>query len=98
MFQELIGSQVIVRTYSAGVHYGTLRQIGSDGKSCKLEGARRIWKWLGAFTLSELSQKGPSLGSKLDSSDSVFLTEAIEYLVATPTAVAAFAAMENYKP
>lgn len=47
---------VLVRTYSAGVHAGTLEQI--DGKSVSLSDARRIWRWRGANSLSELSQKG----------------------------------------
>ena len=32
---------VIVRTYSAGVHYGRL--VSRNGKEVVLSGARRIW-------------------------------------------------------
>lgn len=52
-----IGKKVIIRTYSAGVHYGTL--IDKDGDHVILKDAIRIWEWAGAFTLSELATIGP---------------------------------------
>lgn len=52
----LIGQHVLVRTYSAGVHVGILK--AKDGENVLLENARRVWKWTGAFTLSEVSQSG----------------------------------------
>lgn len=51
----LIGERVIIRTYAAGVHYGTLV---ATGDFVHLTDAHRIWKWEGAFTLSEVSQVG----------------------------------------
>lgn len=51
-----IGKKVIIRTYSAGVHYGTLESV--DGEQVILSSAIRIWKWAGAFTLTELSSVG----------------------------------------
>lgn len=50
-----IGCRVIVRARNAGVHYGTLV---SAGDFITLHQSHRIWKWEGAFTLSEVSQKG----------------------------------------
>ena len=50
------GSFVLVRTYSAGVHCGTL--VSLDGKVVVLKDARRVWRWRGANSLNELSQKG----------------------------------------
>lgn len=46
----------VVRTYSAGVHIGTVASI--DGTAVVLTGARRLWKWGGAFTLSEVATVG----------------------------------------
>jgi len=51
---------VIIRARIAGVHYGTLSDI-CDG-FIHLRDSRRIWSWKGAFTLSEVSQVGPSGG------------------------------------
>ena len=49
--QEL-GDEVIVRTFSAGVHIGNL--IFENGTRVELANARRLWKWVGCFTLNEL--------------------------------------------
>ena len=84
---EPAGKPVIVRTYSAGVHYGRL--ISRDGKEVALEGARRIWRWYGAWTLSEIAAKGLDVKkSKVAAPVSVVLTEAIEIIDCTPEAVA----------
>jgi len=47
---------VIVRTYSAGVHVGRL--VSLKGTEVVLGDARRVWRWRGANTLHELSQRG----------------------------------------
>jgi hypothetical protein len=78
---------VIVRTYSAGVFAGYLAH--REGKEVALKGARRIWYWTGAASLSQLAQSGTSnpRGCKFpEPVDSVTLTEAIEILDVTPAA------------
>jgi hypothetical protein len=54
--------KVIIRTYSAGVHYGTLvsESPSEGGYHVILENSRRIWKWAGANSLSELATLGTS--------------------------------------
>jgi hypothetical protein len=55
--------KVIIRTDSAGVHYGTLvscKENNSGHYAVTLESARRIWKWSGANCLSELATLGSS--------------------------------------
>lgn len=47
---------VIVRGRMAGVHAGEL--ISQKGTSVVLANARRIWKWSGAASLSELAVYG----------------------------------------
>ena len=80
--------QVIVRTYSAGVHYGTL--VSRDGKEVVLSNARRIWRWLGANTLNEIANHGVGVGSKVSEQvDSIELTDAIEIIACRPEAVKA---------
>ena len=55
--EKLSGMQyVCIRTYSAGVHCGYLKE--KNGMEVVLIHARRIWRWVGAATLSELSQCG----------------------------------------
>jgi hypothetical protein len=47
---------VIVRTYSAGVFAGYLKQ--RTGQEVQLLRARRLWKWVGAASLSQLAVDG----------------------------------------
>jgi len=47
---------VMVRSSDAGVFYGEL--VERDGSTVTLRGARRVWKWEGAASLSELATKG----------------------------------------
>jgi hypothetical protein len=78
---------VIVRTYSAGVHFGYL--VRHAGKEVELERSRRIWRWFGASTLSEIASVGLDLErSKVAAPVSIVLTEAIEIIECEPRAVA----------
>ena len=57
--QAVTGHEVIIRTYSAGVHVGVLDGKWDDvNKPVTLKNARRIWKWSGANTLNEIATKG----------------------------------------
>lgn len=77
---------VIVRTYSAGVHFGYLRY--RNGKEVGLERSRRIWRWFGAWTISEIADSGLDISrSKIAAPVSVVLTEAIEIIDCTDQAV-----------
>lgn len=81
------GRYVIVRTYSAGVFAGTLAR--REGKEVALTGARRLWYWKGAASLSEMATRGPSVPSECKFPapvPEVVLTEAIEILAVTPEA------------
>ena len=74
---------VLVRTYSAGVHFG--RIVKRDGKEVTLRDARRVWYWKGANTLNELVTNGAGAGSKIsEPTAKILLTEAIEVIDMTP--------------
>lgn len=47
---SMIGKKVIVRTYSAGVWFGTLRE--KAGAEVILGAARRMWRWQAAESIS----------------------------------------------
>lgn len=49
---------VIIRTEKAGCFAGTL--VGRDGAEVALKGARRLWYWAGAASLSSLAVYGTS--------------------------------------
>lgn len=81
---------VIVRTYSAGVHYGIL--MSRDGKEVKLRNAKRIWSWQGRNSLHEIANHGVGAGSRVSEEvEHIELTEAIEVIDCSPDAVHNFA-------
>ena len=78
---------VLVRTLSAGVHFGYL--VNREGKEVTLERSRRIWRWYGAWTLSEIATAGlDEKKSKVAAPVTITLTEVIEIIDCTPEAVA----------
>jgi hypothetical protein len=87
---SLVGRHCVVRTYSAGVHIGEV--LAKDGTNVLLKDARRLWKWNGAFTLSEVAQAGISkAGSRLAVAVPLIeLTEAVELIPTSEAARAAF--------
>ena len=56
MYKEFIGKKVLVRSYDAGVYFGTL--VAVEGETCKLENVRNIWHWTGASCLSQIANDG----------------------------------------
>jgi hypothetical protein len=58
-----INKQCIIRTYSAGVHFGTVAdRVGTE---ILLKDARRIWYWDKAFTLNAVANSGAGDGTKM---------------------------------
>ena len=89
---------VCIRTYSAGVHCGYLKE--RNGKEVVLVNARRIWKWAGAFTLSELAIKGVTKPEECKFAcvvPCIYLTEAIEVIPMTEEAMNSIQAVHDYE-
>lgn len=84
----MIGKKVIIRTYSAGVWFGTLEQ--KDRNEVILRAARRMWSWWAkeGISLSSVSVHGITQDkSKIaEAVDAVWL-EAIEILPCTEAAI-----------
>lgn len=81
------GKYVVVRTYSAGVHVGTLGQLA--GEQAVLTDARRIWRWEGANTLHEVALHGVGKGSRVSEPvGQILLTGVIEIIPTTEDAAA----------
>ncbi len=77
----MIGKKVLIRTYSAGVHFGEL--ISRNGQEAHLKNARRLWSWNGALSLSEVASKGIELEkSKISEAvQEIILTQATEIIL-----------------
>lgn len=53
---DFIGKFCLIRSDRAGVFAGKILKI--DGGTVLIENSRRLWRWDGAATLSQLSQEG----------------------------------------
>jgi len=95
---HLIGTPVIIRTYSAGVHFGTLD--ARQGPEVRLSDTRRIWYWDKAFTLSKIAADGLSeSNSKLSVSlPEIILTECIEVIPCSEKSAKQLAEVKAHTP
>jgi hypothetical protein len=72
---------VLIRTFSAGVHFGYLKQ--RQGKEVTLVKARRVFYWDGAASLSQMATEGVKAPENCKFSvivPEILLTEAIEVI------------------
>ena len=80
-----IGRHCVVRTYSDGVHVGTVAY--ASGTEALLTNARRIWQWKGAFTLNEVAINGIESSSRLSNSvPEIYLSQYISMVPTTELA------------
>lgn len=82
-----VGEYVIVRGMSSGAFAGTL--VSRDGSEVTLDGCRRLWRWDGAASLSQLAAEGVSRpsGCKFPPPiDGHLVLDAIEVMTATGVA------------
>ena len=83
----LVGKYVIVRTFSAGVHAGTL--VSQEKDVVLLADSRRLWDWKAkqGVALSGVAQFGLAPDCKIDSINPLIrLTNAIETILASDSA------------
>jgi cell division GTPase FtsZ len=84
----MIGKKVIIRTYSAGVHFGTL--VEKAGNEVILKNARRLYYWVtanGGLSLSEVAKFGVKSTSKICTSVDLIWLEAIEIIPCTKQSI-----------
>ena len=84
----MLGKKVIIRTYSAGVWFGTLDE--KSGKEVILTDARRMWRWWAAesISLSGCALYGIKRGeSKIIAPAPKVWLEAIEIIPCTDVAI-----------
>ena len=84
----MIGKICMIRTYSAGVHFGEV--VSKNGQNVVLKNARRIHYWACACSLSQLAMEGDK---KLDECriampvDEIELDQVIEVTPMTENAI-----------
>ena len=92
-----IGRFCTVRTYSAGVFCGVVKERA--GREVVITDAIRIWRWEGAASLSQLAMSGPSVpgGCKFAVPvPEVVATEVIEIIPCTAAGEAAIRAVKSW--
>lgn len=84
----MLGRYCLIRTYSAGVHAGVVKEV--DQTYVHLFDSIRIWKWeKGGLSLSSIANKGMK-GGYTDPTGEVYLTEVIEIIPVTDVAKASY--------
>ena len=94
-----LNKYVIVRTFSAGVHFGLLKATydALQGLRVHLSEARRIYRWSGAFTLTEIANNGIHNDSKVtETIDNIYIENAIEVLPLSKNAKNNIYGIKNY--
>ena len=97
MKETNIGKYVIVRGGRSGVFAGTL--AARDGQEVLLTDCRRIWRWDGAASISQLAIDGTSKpgGCKIPAPVAeITILDAIEIIPCTETAEASIKAVREW--
>ena len=89
--EKLLEKKVIIRSYGAGVFYGTLNEVekAEDKYWVELLNCRRIWYWSGAASLSQLAAEGvknPKNCKFTVTVDSLVISSVIEIIPTTEEA------------
>jgi len=85
----MLNRRCLVRTYSAGIHIGTL--VAVHGMEAHLKDALRLWRWTdGGLSLSAVATNGIKNG-RVNRTPEVYLTNVIELIPTTEAAEASFA-------
>lgn len=87
----MLNKRCIIRTYSAGIHIGTVSWISADtSMEVALTDSLRLWEWKnGGLSLSAIAKNGIR-GGRIDRTGYIFLTNAIEYIPTTEEAESTF--------
>ena len=77
--------KVLVRSYDAGVYFGTLEDM--DGEQVLLSNVRNIWSWEGAKCLSQIANDGIGNGRVGQVVDSMLLNRCCQVIPLTDKAI-----------
>ena len=89
---EFLNKKCIIRSYGAGVFYGTVtaKNNTAAGVEVELKDARRIYYWAGANTISQLATEGSKRQSDCKITVAVpemIVTGVVEIIPATEVAI-----------
>lgn len=83
--ENLIGKKVLVRSYDAGVYFGTLNEV--NGETVNITNVRNIWRWEGASCLSQIANDGIRSGKVSTVVQSMVLNRVCQIIPCTDAAI-----------
>jgi ferredoxin-fold anticodon binding domain-containing protein len=95
---SLIGKKVIIRTYSAGVHYGEIAE--KEGNEVILKNSRRLWYWKTqnkGISLSEIANHGVHKESKVCEPVDLTWLQPVEIIICTKDAIKSIEGADVFK-
>ena len=100
--QNLIGKKVIIRSYGAGVFFGTLNEAEptEDKWTVELLDCRRLWKWTGACSITQLAVDGtkdPQNCNFTITEKSIVVSSVIEIHPCTEQSIISIEAVREWK-
>lgn len=95
MYEDYINKKVLVRSYDAGVYFGTL--VAVEGETYKLKNARNIWHWTGASCLLQIANDGITGDKVSPVIGSMILNRGCQIMLLTDKAIANLEAQPIWK-
>lgn len=100
--ERMIGKKVIIRSYGAGVFFGTLAeaQQTEDKWTVELKDVRRLWRWAGACSITQLAvdgTKNPEGCNFTMTEPSVVISSVIEIHECSEQAIESIGSVKEWK-
>ena len=100
--EKLIGKKVIIRSYGAGVFFGTLNEVEKceDKYTVELLDCRRVWSWNGACSITQLAVEGvkyPDDCKFTVTESSIIVTSVIELHECEQSAIESIESVKEWK-
>lgn len=100
--EKLIGKKVIIRSYGAGVFFGTLNEVEKceDKWTVELLNCRRLWRWDGACSITQLAVDGtkkPTGCNFTITEPSIVVSSVIEIHECSDKAIVSIEGVEEWK-
>lgn len=100
--ENLIGKKVLIRSYGAGVFFGTLNEAERtyDKYTVEMLNVRRLWRWSGACSITQLAVDGaanPSGCRFTITEPSIVVSSVIEIHECSEKSITSIESVEEWK-
>lgn len=98
MNNKILNKKVIIRGDRSGVFFGTL--VAKEGTEVTLNNCRRLWRWSGGASLSQLAVEGTKRPNNCNFTmtvEEIVITDVIEIIPCTDKAIESIEGVEVWK-